>query len=308
MTISISILSKIRRITLFLLLVTFVFSTTSRAETNVLDEFKPIKQKLLDDGIKVSTVNQYFSDSRFEIIPSLLKVNIRQPSGTAGYQRFLGDESVQTASRFLNLNRAVFEEVVEGTRVEPEVVVAILNVESSLGKYKGTYPLMNVFASLTILDSPTLLNHAPDFWDKILEDIPETEHSATRTKATKRSKSKARWAYRQLKALMIMAEEGKLDPLDAKGSWAGAYGLPQFLPTSAQAYGRDGDGDGDVQLDVLHDAIASVANYLRIHGYRIDNPKKRRKAVWHYNHSDEYVDCVLGLADKIKEYNKTSRN
>ncbi|MFH0883400.1 MAG: lytic murein transglycosylase [bacterium] len=267
------------------------------------DHLRELRMRLIDDGIDPIVVNRYFEDTRFEVIPSLLRVNIRQPSGTEGYQRFLGDSSVRTAAAFLEMNRSEIEKVLADDPVSPEIVVAILNVESSLGTYKGTYPVMNVFASLTLLDTDPITDVAPEFWTNVLDGVPANRQDAVILEARKRAHSKARWAYRELKTVLSMAQDGYFDPLDVKGSWAGAYGLPQFIPTSANAYGRDGDGDGIVNLNSLPDAVASVAHYLKIHGYRDEILNKRRKAVWHYNHSDEYVDCIITLADRIREYN-----
>ena len=287
-------------------LILLLFSPASAIETELqADQINVLRNRLIDDGIDPIVVNRYFDDSRFELIPTLLRVNIRQPSGTEGYQRFLGDASVRTAASFLAVNRPEIEKVLKGSPVSPEIVVAILNVESSLGSYKGTYPVMNVFASLCLLGTDPITDVAPEFWKNVLDGVPANEREAIRDKASKRAHSKARWAYRELKTVMTMAQDGRFDPLEVKGSWAGAYGLPQFIPSSANAYGRDGDGDGKINLNTLPDAVASVAHYLKIHGYRDDIPKKRRKAVWHYNHSDEYVDCVITLADKIRAYNAT---
>lgn len=99
-----------------------------------------LRTRLIDDGVDPVLVNRYFNDNRFELIPKLMKVNVKQPSGTAGYQRFLGDASVRTAAAYLELHRAELDSILKGSPVDPEVVVAILNVESSLGTYKGTYP------------------------------------------------------------------------------------------------------------------------------------------------------------------------
>ncbi|MCB2199970.1 lytic murein transglycosylase [bacterium] len=271
------------------------------ADSTMQAHFGSLQERLLADGIQQETIDRHFTDDRFEVIHSLLKVNIRQPSGTAGYERFVGDESVHAASDFYLANRTTLDSLLKDNPVDPMVVIAILQVESSLGRYKGTYPLFNVFASLTLLEADPVTDVAPQFWDHVLDEIPEAEHNAAMNKAIKRAHSKSRWAYRQLKALLLMEERGHLDPLETKGSWAGAYGMAQFIPTSADAYARDGDGDGRINLDHLEDAAASVANYLKVHRYRKDNPAKRRKAVWHYNHSDEYVNCILTLADRIEE-------
>jgi len=263
-------------------------------------DFSHIEARLIADGVPESTVIAYFTDPRFGLEPEVLSKNIRQPSGTAGYERFVGEESVNNATAYLKAHRKELEEALGDSPVDPAVVVAILQVESSLGTYKGTYPLMNVYASLALLEDREIADSTPGFWDAVLHELPPNEHPAAREKALSRGKRKANWAYRQLKALLMMADKGQMDPLEAKGSWAGAYGMSQFIPTSAEAYARDGNGDGKINLDSLKDAAASVANYLKIHRYRHDNPAKRRKAVWHYNHSDEYVDCILTLADRIE--------
>ena len=258
---------------------------------------------MISDGLDSALLNRYFGHADFALLPELLKINIVQPSGKAGYERFVQEESVNLASKFLSDNRGIIESALQGTDVDPEVVTAILMVESNLGKNRGTYPIFNVYSSLTLLGHEQLEIAAPDFWEKSLENIPESERDENRKVVLKKAQRKANWAYKQLTALIEMSGDSKwnLDPIQVKGSWAGAYGIPQFIPTSVQAYGKDGDGDGIVDLMTLHDAAASVGNYLAKHKYRSDNPAKRKKAVWHYNHSDEYVDCILTLRDKVKD-------
>ncbi|MDP8206239.1 MAG: lytic murein transglycosylase [Candidatus Electryonea clarkiae] len=262
--------------------------------------FSALRERLIADEISPGTVSKFFDDPGFALMPGVLRVNVRQPDAKAAYEGFVAQKSVDLTTNYLKKHRVIFDRVLSGSRVEAEIVVAILRVESSLGEYKGKYPIMNVFASLSLLDSENIGEIAPLFWDHVLKDSSPGEEPALRKKAKKRASSKARWAYKELKVLMKMAEDGKIDPLDVKGSWAGAFGLPQFLPSSMDAYAVDGNGDEKIDLYILDDAIASIANYLKIHGYRIDNAQKRRKAVWHYNHSDEYVDCIIRLADKVK--------
>ncbi len=283
-------------------------SSLSNPGKELPDYFEPLRQKLIGDGISSEIVDSYFSDDRFDLLPKLLRVNVRQPDAKAAYEGFVEFESVNLTTEYLAKHYQTFEDVLSTSRVDPHIVAAILRVESSLGKYKGKYRLMNVFASLTLLTSDQLDEIAPTFWDHVLKDSTPDEEPALRQKALKRANSKSRWAYRELKTLLVMAEENKIDPLAVKGSWAGAFGLPQFLPTSMKAYGKDGNGDGIVELDVLDDAIASIANYLQIHGYRTDNQAKRKKAVWHYNHSDDYVECILTLAERVKEQLNNQNN
>lgn len=80
-------------------------------------------------------------------------------------------------------------------------------------------------------------------------------------------------------------------------SSAGAIGHMQFMPSTFKAYGVDGNGDGIINAWNLEDAIFSAANYLRANNYQNDI----RKSIWHYNHSEEYVNKVINLAWGFKE-------
>ena len=85
------------------------------------------------------------------------------------------------------------------------------------------------------------------------------------------------------------------------GSWAGAFGLCQFIPTSYRAYGRDGNHDNVIDLDNVSDAAASIANYLIENGWTNNmNRAKQKESIMRYNHSEFYADCVLSLADGIE--------
>ncbi|HPU23830.1 MAG TPA: lytic transglycosylase domain-containing protein, partial [Candidatus Kapabacteria bacterium] len=86
---------------------------------------------------------------------------------------------------------------------------------------------------------------------------------------------------------------------DIYGSWAGAFGIPQFLPSSYVKYAIDGNNDGVVDLFNLSDAVFSVANYLKSHGWG-EMLSEQRKAIFAYNNSTAYVDAVMKLAEYAK--------
>ncbi|MFC5732183.1 lytic transglycosylase domain-containing protein [Cytobacillus gottheilii] len=81
-------------------------------------------------------------------------------------------------------------------------------------------------------------------------------------------------------------------------SSANAVGHMQFMPATFRAYGVDGNNDGMRDPWQLEDAIYSAANYLASSGYKTDV----RKAIWHYNHSEEYINKVLGVAAGIRGF------
>ena len=90
--------------------------------------------------------------------------------------------------------------------------------------------------------------------------------------------------------------------MNIKGSYGGAFGIPQFLPTSYLKYGVDGNRDGTVSLYDMRDAIHSTAYFLSRHGWKADlTDEAQAEVIWHYNHSDAYVQAVLHLKRAIDQ-------
>jgi len=175
-----------------------------------------------------------------------------------------------------------------------EVVVAILLVESSFGKRPGRYGLVSVFSSLSMQAWPDvarpcktwLKGRYPHLKDSYLE---------------KRLKAKSQWAFKELVYLLRLEEKAAVvDVLKMKGSWAGAFGICQFLPSSLLRYGADGDGDGKMRLEEPYDAMASVANYLKSTRWKEGlSKRKKEKVLLKYNYSDLYVGTILKIKKRL---------
>jgi membrane-bound lytic murein transglycosylase B len=113
---------------------------------------------------------------------------------------------------------------------------------------------------------------------------------------------KSAWAYKELKALIRYAEKEKFDTIDIMGSYAGAMGIAQFMPSNALAYAKDGNNDGAIDLFIHADAIASIANYLKQFGWHPEIKKKKaKKVLYAYNHSRYYVDILMKISELLKE-------
>ena len=166
-------------------------------------------------------------------------------------------------------NKDVFDKALKNFGVKPEHILGILGVETTWGRNTGKYPLP---ATLLAISRKTDKNGRP-------------------TKA-------AIQAGRDLAALARLSAQGNLGglaPGQVRGSYAGAMGIPQFLPTSWEAYSRSPDG-GKRDPFNFGTAAYSVGNYLKVHGYN----KDVARSIWGYNHSQEYVDKVLGLSADVK--------
>jgi peptidoglycan lytic transglycosylase B len=236
--------------------------------------------QLASQGLDRSYVAKVFADERNHFLPDIVrKIATLRRERPADYDQFLKPEVVARGRQYFKEHQAQLNIARDRYGVDPGVIVAILTVESGLGKTTGKYPVFNVFASLSVMDTP--------------EVIRETGLSRY---LYPRLKKKAAWARRELKTFLSYCQRNHLDPFQFYGSWAGAIGYPQFLPSSLVSCGQDGDGDGRVDLFTHADAIVSIANYLKKSGFHQNNPDTWRRAILSYNNSDAYADTILTLA------------
>ena len=152
---------------------------------------------------------------------------------------------------------------------------------------------MNTLSTMAALKEPDARNR---FW----EMIPKAKR-IPRKQFEKKADRKSGWAYRELKAFLTYAYQQGLDPAEVPGSIAGAIGYAQFMPSNILAYGKDGNNDGSVDLLNHADSMASIAYYLKRHGWRPGISRaKAEKVIYHYNHSEYYVNVILKIANLLK--------
>ncbi len=239
-----------------------------------------LQQQLVRQGLDKNYVASVFNDERNKFLPDIVKkIAFLRKERTADYDHFLKPEIVAQGRQYLKEKHNLLTKAQDRYGVSPEVIVAILTVESGLGKTTGKYSVFNVFASLAVMDTPEVIQAA---------GLPAHLQA--------RLKKKAAWAQRELKTFLSYCQKNRLDPFYYNGSWAGAMGYSQFLPSSLVSCGQDGDGDGKVDLFTHPDAIFSIANYLKKSGFQQNNPNTWRRAVLAYNNSDAYAETILTLA------------
>ena len=240
-----------------------------------------LKYDLMRQGLDRDFIQKTFADARNSFLPDVVrKIAYLRKESPEIYQKFLRPEVAARGRAYLSEHRSELTRAAVRFDVAPEVIVAVLTVESGLGNITGSYPVFNVFASLAVMDTPEVIRDAG-----LEQGLKE------------RLKKKAAWARRELSVFLDYCATRKLDPFSYKGSWAGAMGFCQFLPSSLKNCGVDGDGDGRVDLFSHTDAIFSIACYLNKGGFHRTSRGTWRRAVYSYNHSDAYVDTVLTLAN-----------
>jgi membrane-bound lytic murein transglycosylase B len=240
-----------------------------------------LKYQLVHKGVDKHYVSQVFADPRNSFLPDVVrKIAYLRKETRDIYSKFLTPQVVARGRAYMQEHRQELTRAEARFGVAPEVIVAILTVESDLGHATGRYPVFNVFASLAVMDTP-----------EVIQEVGLDPSLKARLH------KKAAWAQRELAVFLEYCRARRLDPYSYKGSWAGAMGFCQFLPTSLKNCGVDGDGDGRVDLFTHADAITSIACYLHQSGFKLNNRSTWRRAVYRYNHSEAYVDTILRLAN-----------
>ena len=225
-------------------------------------------------------------------------VTIQNREHTDYRKVFLKPRRIAEGARFIARHRAELDSAQARYRVEVRDIVSILMWESGLGEFVGSHYIVNVF-----LGQILYLDQARDL--AVRELIIKGEADTTALKLGEAEKKRLdrlrRSAALNLAALLRMSKEKGVEAAELRGSWGGAIGYVQFMPSSMQ-FARDGDSDGRIDLCTWPDAIHSVANYLHANGYGASG-RGRRRAIHAYNPIDSYVNGVIEYADAVwKKY------
>lgn len=261
--------------------------------------FPMIEELLVEKGLDRKRVNKLLKDPRISINEGILIKNLfhSSPKGTAKRPDVMeiAPAYIKKGKAFIKSRSKTFDQLKKRFGVPAEVITAILIVESRLGTYPERY---NVFLAYTNLSVAVDTDYLPGISDKYKGRYPAIDDKATIEKARK----KGSWAINQLYQLILLCDDLKLDPLSIKGSFAGAMGPGQFIPSSFMEYGVDGDNDGKRDPFNMRDAMASIANYIKLAGWKekAGNDKKRR-AIWCYNHSEVYVNTIMMLYRELSK-------
>ncbi len=273
----------------FLVSLAFFFALLVSAQAADLSS---LKDRLVKAGFEEAYIEKLLSRPEARFLPQIMPKKLLHDEYKLNYQQFLAPERVARAQKFLKEHQKFLSALEERYGVPKEVLVAIFLVETDLGRYTGRYRTFNILASLALSeDWPQVRSYLPADLD------PQQEDRLRRFMARR-----AKWAFRELCALLTYAQKNGFDPLAIKGSIFGAFGLPQFVPTSVLSYGVDWDGDGRVDLFDLEDALASMANYLSQRGWRgVLSYEAQIKVIKTYNNSQPYAETVLKLAAQLRD-------
>lgn len=182
---------------------------------------------------------------------SATAVKLVTPSTTPGiknwraYQaRFLDAVRINAGVKFWRANQATLQRASDEFGVPPEVIVGIIGVETIYGRYMGNFRVLDALTTLAF-------------------DYPNTPNRAERMATFRKN----------LEDYLVWTRDAQIDPSSVLGSYTGAVGIPQFLPSSIVQYAVDYEGNHHIDLrNSTADAIGSVANYLKQNGWETGRP------------------------------------
>ncbi|MBL8271075.1 lytic murein transglycosylase B [Steroidobacter sp.] len=193
-----------------------------------------------EHGMDVAELERVLGEARYQPVVSRLIGPERPKPVTPPVRsypkyraKFLTKSRIAAGTQFWDLHEADLRRAQAEFGVPPEVVLGILGVETAFGQNTGSFRVVDSLATIAF-DGPRRQEYFRD----------------------------------ELKELLLLSRELSIDPLKIKGSYAGAMGLPQFMPSSYRKYAVDFDQDGSIDLvGSSSDAIGSIGSYLKAFGW-----------------------------------------
>ncbi|MGE0745301.1 MAG: lytic transglycosylase domain-containing protein [Rhodospirillales bacterium] len=207
------------------------------ATTSFAEWLDGVRREAVQKGIRPATITAALD--AIQPIPRVLELDRRQPEVTLTFQQYLdrvvNEDRIARGRRLLSENHDLLERVSARYNVQPRFIVALWGIESDFGRITGNFSVVESLATLAYDGRRSSFFRGELF-----------------------------------NALRIL-DQGHIAPAAMRGSWAGAMGQNQFMPSSFLSYAQDFDGDGrrDIWTN-LADVFASTANYLSRVGWRGD--------------------------------------
>ena len=232
---------KFKIITFFLVLKILLISFLQTANSD--EDFNTwlfsYKKFALKKGISQDTIDTAFKNVRF--LEKVIKYDRKQPEFFEDTKTYVSKRAnaarVKTAKKLFKKNKNLFDDVESNFYVEKEILLALWGIETNFGKHVGK---MDIISSLATLS-----------YDKRRRDFFSS----------------------QLLVLLKLIDDKLVDPDTLYGSWAGAYGNFQFMPSTIKRFAIDYDGNSKIELKTsLEDSLASAANYINRIGWKKGQP------------------------------------
>ena len=224
---------------LFLLIFFLIGPNSLSASEKTFDEWLiSFKKNALKEGVSPKTVNLVLSNAKF--LPNVIKYDRYQPEFYEDTKTYISkrtsNKKLKNGLQLYYSNKNLINKVEKIFNVEKELLLALMGIETNFGKYLGK---MDIISSLATLS-----------YDKRRSDFFTNE----------------------LITILKLVDNKTIDYKTLYGSWAGAFGNFQFMPTTIKNYAIDYDNNNKIELKSIDDSFASAANYINLIGWNKNQP------------------------------------
>ena len=223
---------------LFTLLITFFTLSASSNENSFEDWLKDFKLHALKNNISEDTFNMAMSNVIF--LPKVIKYDRFQPEFYEDTKTYISkrtsNQKIKKGSQLYNENKNFIDSIEVKFSVEKQLLLSLMGIETNFGTYVGKMDILSSLATLSF------------------------------------DKRRSVFFTNELITILQLVERGVIDHKILYGSWAGAFGNFQFMPSTIEKYAIDYDKNDIIELKTTIDSFASAANYINKIGWKINQP------------------------------------
>jgi len=282
-----------RSLPILLVMLLIPFFPTRANSQNANNPFESLQQRLIKDGFKKDLIKKIYTSPEIAFETKGVALFFMHREATLNYGQFSKRRSIKKARKYMKKHLDELLKAEKTYRVDKEIITAIILVETRLGTSLGGRSTFNTLSTIAALSDPFARHF---LWNKI-----PASNRYSKKEFEKKARQKSTWAYDELKAFLKYTARESINPITIYGSYAGAIGISQFMPSNILKLGIDGNEDGRIDIFDHADAIASIANYLKHYGWKsgIDRKTKYR-ILLRYNYSKYYANAILEIAEHLK--------
>ena len=227
------------KIKIFLLFIFCISSSISFSKDVTFDEWLvSFKNNALDQGISNNTLETVLSNA--EYLPNVIKYDRYQPEFYEDTKTYVtkrtSNKKLKNGITLYLKNKEVINNIETKFNVEKELLLALMGIETNFGKYLGKMDIISSLATLSF------------------------------------DKRRSAFFTNELITILKLIDNNIIDYQTLYGSWAGAFGNFQFMPTTIKQYALDYDNNNQINLKSIEDSFASAANYISSIGWKNENP------------------------------------
>ena len=226
-------------IKIFFFIYFFLFSNVIADENIKFEEWKKnFKQRALSNNISEKTFDLVMSNTKY--LPNVIKYDRYQPEFYEDTKTYVSKRSsnkkLNKGINFYSENKDLINLVEKNYNIEKELLLALMGIETNFGTYVGKMDILSSLATLSY------------------------------------DQRRSEFFTKELLILLKLIDQNQIDYLSLYGSWAGAFGFFQFMPSTIKNHAIDYNKDNYIDLKSSEDAYASAANYLQKIGWKKDSP------------------------------------